>query len=439
MLRRTLTASLMFFLLVAPYFACSASSKIDPRSSGSGDDVLNLDTDSESIKQCITSKATEVSTSRPVDIIFVIDNSGSMAEEIAAISDNINKHFVDSMVAAGLDYRVIMIVFHGKKDSWNAAACFEEPLSTVPVGGCATIGNNPPGNKLGKFYHYSYDVQSNDSFCIILDTLTASNNRPDMFGLAPGGWINWLRKSAFKVFIEVTDDSPGCWWFPDASQQKGKKSFNDFYSNVGGQIVATEFDKLITKLAPDQFGTPQNRNYAFFSIVGMLEKPEALDDDTALPVDINGKPEDSFSPSDGIVSDTCSTAVAPGFGYQWLSKITGGLRFPVCQAEKFDVVFEKISKSIDSMTASSCSVEIPTAGAEGNIDINTVSVDVEDQNGATIKLVRVDSSASCTGSPDEFYVDAASSVVNLCPTTCLEVKSVSKEITMTAGCSPRVN
>src|SRR5215510_2565781 len=30
---------------------------------------------------------------RPVDVIFVIDNSGSMAEEIAAVRSNINKDF----------------------------------------------------------------------------------------------------------------------------------------------------------------------------------------------------------------------------------------------------------------------------------------------------------------------------------------------------------
>ena len=345
MLKRILNAGLLLFSFGMCYSACSADMSILKTAGATGDELLDLATDSgEAAKSCIDSKATQVTTSRPVDVIFVIDNSGSMSEEIDSITKNINEHFVDSMVKAGLDYRVIAIVLHGEKNSWSNTACFEEPLSTIPKGGCATIGKNPPGNNPGKFYHYSYDVQSNDSLCIILDTLTATNDRPDTFGLAPGGWVKWLRKSAFKVFVEVTDDMPNCYWYPNPSNQNSKKAFNDFSSNLGGQIMALEWDKTLLKRFPDQFGTPEKRNYVFFSIVGMMEKPVATDDDTGFQIDPLGEPADPFTPSEGITSDVCSTAVGAGHGYQWLSKITGGLRFPVCQAEKFDIVFEKIAE-----------------------------------------------------------------------------------------------
>lgn len=431
MLRKTLTTGFMFLSLAIPYFACSASSKLI--GSGETSDVLDLDTyGNEDSKHCVSETATKVSSARPVDIIFVIDNSGSMSEEINAITKNINDHFATVMDQAGLDYRVIMVVKHGNPvESWAVAACFEAPLSKIPVGGCANIGTSPPGNNPGKFYHYSYDVQSNDSPCVILDTLFSVNDRPDTFGLAPNGWIKWLRTSAFKVIIEVTDDSPGCWWYPDPDKPK-KKILNDFQSTIGGQIFALEFDKLLTKVAPQQFGTPENRNYVFYSIVGMLEKPEAVDEDFGKQIDPNGKPGDPFYPNEAIVNDTCSTAVTPGQGYQSLSNLTGGLRFPVCQADKFDVVFQKIAESIDSITTSICTLEIPAGGSEGPIDVATVELKISGAGNDALVLVKDET--SCTGAADEYYIDATGGLVALCPETCKLVKSSSEDVLMTAGC-----
>src|SRR6185369_13438896 len=44
----------------------------------------------------------------PVDIIFVIDNSGSMSDEIQAVQDNINKNFAQIIAASNIDYHIIM-------------------------------------------------------------------------------------------------------------------------------------------------------------------------------------------------------------------------------------------------------------------------------------------------------------------------------------------
>jgi len=418
--------------------ACATAASILEMSGGGGVETLTIGAGGNDVGiPCIESSAIDVLSSRPVDVIFVIDDSGSMSDELSSISKNINEHFADVMADAGLDYRVIMVVMHGGHINWGQV-CIEAPLSTIPKGGCSTVESEPPGNNPGKFYHYSYDVQSNDSPCVILDTLTATNDRPDTFGLAPKGWITWLRKSAFKVFIEVTDDMPNCVWYADPVNQKGKKVFNDFYSNVGGQIMATEWDKILTKIAPEQFGTPEKRNYTFFSVVGMLEKPEATDDDTGFVIDPNGTPDEEFSPAEGIVMDTCSTAVASGTGYQHLSKMTGGLRFPVCQAEKFDVVFEKIAGSIDSITSTQCVIEIPQSGAEGIVNIDTVTIEVEGNDGSIVTLKKVSSFSDCTSGSDEFFVDPTGSVASLCPDTCKAVKPLAKEVRLSAACIPEV-
>ena len=388
-------------------------------------------------ESCIDSALSQIQTPRPVDVIFVIDDSGSMTEELEAISKNINKHFAGVMDGAGLDYRVIVVVKHGPDLLYGYnTICIEAPLSTIPVGECEKLPKGtPPGNNPGKFYHYSYDVQSTDSLCIILNTLNSANSYVDEFGLAPFGWIKWLRKSAFKILIEVTDDMADCTWYPDDSvMPKGKKQFNDYNASLGGMITAIEFDKALLKLAPEQFGTKDKRNYAFYSIVGMMEKPAAFDDDTGLSIDPNGTVTDLFSPSEGIVSDVCSSAVNSGMGYQWLSKITGGLRFPVCQATSFDVVFEKIALSIDSIVTAVCVLDIPASGGEGPVDVSTVSVEVETINGKLQTLHSVSDQSACSAAVDEFYYDKDAGAVVLCPGTCIELKSAAKEIRLTAGC-----
>lgn len=421
--------------------ACTAAASILNSSGvGGGGDLTGFG-GGASQETCIDSQAIDVSTSRPVDVIFVIDDSGSMTEELELIENNINEHFAEVMDKAGLDYRVIMIVAHGGAGfTLYNSVCIEAPLSTIPKGGCEKLsGGSPPGNNPGKFYHYSYDVQSNDSLCIILDTLFATNNRPDQYGLATDGWMKWLRKSAFKIFIEVTDDMSACTWYPDQNSSKGKKLFNDYNSSLGGQITALEWDKALLKLSPEQFGTKDQRNYAFYSIVGLLEKPNAVDSDNGIAIDPFGKPEDLFTPSEGIVDDICSIAVAAGQSYQWLSKMTGGLRYPVCQAAEFDVVFEKIASSIDSITSTVCTVEIPTGETIGAVDVSTVQVEVETIDGEIISLHPVAGQAFCTGTNDEFYYDKVSNTVMLCPETCIESKSIAKEVRMTAGCITRVD
>lgn len=45
-------------------------------------------------------------TKKPVDVIFIVDNSCSMDEEMVGIEKNINQNFAQIIAASGLDYRV---------------------------------------------------------------------------------------------------------------------------------------------------------------------------------------------------------------------------------------------------------------------------------------------------------------------------------------------
>src|SRR5205809_1095005 len=65
---------------------------------------------------CAMASAHATLVRMPVDLIFIIDNSGSMSDEIHGVETNINTNFVDIIKKSGLDYRVIMLTHYG---SWN--------------------------------------------------------------------------------------------------------------------------------------------------------------------------------------------------------------------------------------------------------------------------------------------------------------------------------
>jgi hypothetical protein len=171
-----------------------------------------------------TCAATAASTAKAkVDMIFVIDDSGSMNEEMVQIKTNVNS-FASKIGGVGLDYTVTFIV---KKASSPAQSgnviCVPAPLAG------ANCADNPP-----TFHHVNQDVQSTNSLSLILSTYDSNT--------AALAWNKYLRLDATKVFIEVTDDNSG--------------------------MSSTAFDTALLAKAPaGMFGTAAKRNYVFHSII----------------------------------------------------------------------------------------------------------------------------------------------------------------------------
>src|SRR5690606_9905989 len=157
---------------------------------------------------------------------------------------------------SGLDYRVILVAKYGKLV--DESVCIEAPLGGIPQGACT----NPPGMAVNgeRFFHYSVEVSSHNSWCKLIETYNGA--LPDEFGFAPGGWSEWVRDDAFKAFLELSDDGVSCSY--------GGKNYNDGNSVAGGVTAATNFDLDLLALDPLQFGeSPESRNYNWYSIVGM--------------------------------------------------------------------------------------------------------------------------------------------------------------------------
>jgi hypothetical protein len=333
---------------------------------------------------------------KPADIIFVIDNSGSMSSEIAGIEQNINVNFASIIQSSGVDYQVIMVTDHG---TGTYDVCVGPPLSNTTD--CA----GPPQNVMGQFYHYSVNVQSWDSVCKMFNTMFGpqGGGEADAYGLAPGGWITWLRPEAVKVFVEITDDRMQCTWQTHV--------MNDQNTVVDGQTAALEFDQTLLGLAPGQFGTVAARNYIFYSLVGMPPK--------TVPTD----PYTEFEP---VTLGTCTGGVSAGTGYQWLSKGTGALRFPMCQdqAQTYDVVFQDIAAGVIDVTSVPCEFDVPEAPPGQMLDLNTVDVlYTPGGNGQVQTWTKVDSPSLC--GPNKFYIDESLDPdrIILCPQACSVVEA----------------
>ena len=199
-----------------------------------------------------------------VDIIFVIDDSGSMTEEMNQIKTNVNT-FAQKIGGTGLDYQVLFIVKRAKNSGQNGnVICVPAPL------GGANCGDNAP-----IFHHIDQDVQSNDALSLVLSTYDNSN--------AALAWNKYLRPDSTKVFVIVSDDE--------------------------SNLAYDKFDTALLAKAPaGMFGTTMQRKYIFHSICGWTAGqpvPSTKTCNTAVAVGSNYQQLSKLT--NGIVDSVCKT------------------------------------------------------------------------------------------------------------------------------------
>ena len=326
---------------------------------------------------CAAVKANGTLGKKPVDIIFVIDNSGSMTAEIIGVEQNISTNFAQIIAASGLDYRVIMLAKHGSA-TMGQSICITQPLSgnatcTPPA---ATPTNGP------RFFHYSTEIGSTDA----LRKITSTYNVADPSGQAPAGWASWLRPDAFRVFVVITDDNE--------------------------TQTAAVFETNLFALTPKNFGTAAQRNYLMHSIIGVVGK---------------ANPVDPYLPAEPVVTGLCllpdggsGGAVNNGNRYQDLSKLTGGLRFPICDPGKYNTVFQKVAEGVVAGAQVACDFAIPPPPVGFSLSNKIVVLYTPGAGGAQQSFTQVSTLAACMGATT-FYVNTGR--VFFCPATCTAVKA----------------
>jgi hypothetical protein len=326
------------------------SSPADPAPSGSlgsPGDLGNAKPDSGAADDSECGALVTTAQRAQVDIVVVIDTSGSMSEETAQVKANINT-FAQKIGTSGLDYTVVMIA--------ETPPAFFPPGFPIPgicvpapLGAAACGAHNPP-----LFHHLNTGVGSTDSLSIILSTY--------------GTYEPWLRPSAFKVFIEVTDDN--------------------------SSLTYQQFDQQLLAKSPAQFGTAANRRYVFDSICGYKRGTAVLD------------------------PAKCGSAENTGDQYQQLSKLTGGIVDSVCETD-YSGVFDNIAKGLVKKLGCEFAFPVNTTGQPA--DPTHVAVNyTPGGGGAKTTLTQVTDASKCASIADAWYYDDNTSPTKIlfCPTTC---------------------
>ncbi len=329
---------------------------------------------------CATASATPTLIKEPVDIILVLDNSGSMADELDAVEKNINLNFATILQQSGVDYRVILISRHRRDVRAASGESSTSICVSAPLSGLAVCPGPKPVNS-ERFYQYSIKIESTDSFDQILATY---GMRDAKFDLTQIGWSEWLRPGAKKVFLEMTDDN--------------------------AVLPVDTFVQKLAQLAPAQFGSdPAHPTFVWHSIIGIQEK---------------APPATPYQPDEPIQTATCKgggdTVANAGLFYQDLSKRTGGLRFPICEFASYDTVFKTIANDVVVKSQLACDFDIPTPSDGKELDLTKVAVAYTKAGmGEPIQFGQAPTSAACQ--PNAFYI--ASNHIYLCPDTCQTVKA----------------
>jgi hypothetical protein len=325
-----------------------------------------------SANACPTTRAAAELIKEPVDIVVILDNSLSMVDEARSVESNLNANFAAILRDAAIDYRVIIISEH-RTNAFPLATsvCIGSPLS-----GLAQCPGAQP-SFTDRFFHYSTEIGSNDSFDVLLQTY--HGERRDEYGLAPAGWSAWLRQGAKKVFLAISDDN--------------------------AERPVSSFLSALTTLAPEHFGTDAlNPTLVWHSIIGLAEKPN---------------PVEAYLPGEPVQLAPCfgnaNLVFNAGPGYQDLSIQTGGLRFPICQFSAYDTVFKAIADSVVQSSGITCSFPLPPPPNGQRLELDKVAVSYSPGDGSASRVLgQVTSPDACQA--DAFVATAEG--IALCPQAC---------------------
>lgn len=195
----------------------SSTGGVDTTGTSTSPVTTDPDTGDSSTGECAAIAEKAMNKKQPADIIFIIDNSGSMQVEAGSVKANMNT-FSSKIINSGIDAHVVLI----SAISGSTGMCIAPPLGG---GGCPAKDNNLP-----KFLHINDEVGSNNALQKLLD------HHAD--------WKGQMRPDASKHIIVVSDDD----------------------SDLGANAFDTAFKAL----------DPSYADYQFHAIVGAKDSGDAL-------------------------------------------------------------------------------------------------------------------------------------------------------------------
>ncbi len=222
---------------------------------------------------CVAVDEVAKNTFQPADVIFAVDNSPSMRDEIEWTRQNLNA-FSQKIADEGLDPHIVMISClpgdcDGHPNNWGI--CVDDPLGAL--GGCPDGGpyadSNPPA-----YLHIDLRIPSQKALSRIIDTYDQ--------------WKPSLRPTAVTHFVVITDD--------------------------GSDWTAQQFEDALASLSPAV------TNYHFHSIFSYLGKEDACAISSTEPCCTYAAPsgegvayKELVADTGGVGADLCAQDFDPVF------------------------------------------------------------------------------------------------------------------------------
>ena len=348
--------------------------------------------------ECVPEQVPTEVVHGPLDVVLVATNGFNMDDELAGLEANINANFASVLQGLGVDLRVIAVSDHGPS---GQQLCVPPPLSATS--NCS----GPPVEVPGQFFAYDVVVQTSDALCRMLNTVLGNTQggQIDENGFHPTGWGPLLRPEATHALTVFAQAGVSCFL--------NGETYLDQNQVTQGQQVAINWDADLLSLAPGIFGTVSDRRYVFYSLVGMAEKNPAFA---------------SYGPNEPVTNAPCLTAFAAGTGYQWLSRGTEALRFPICQPQNYGIILSDLALDMAEKVRDPCRLSVPTLD-----DTLSIILQVTPSGGMTEEWFQVPSASAC-GPTKAFYYEPMSKEVVLCPEACEVVEQTAASLELWTHC-----
>ncbi len=327
---------------------------------------------------CASVKQVVDPTPLPVDIIWMIDNSASMAPAVAAVNAGMNA-FANLVDAKSLDYRVIVLSLRSATSPIQVGGSTRYPICIPqPLAGDDACGNGP------RFYQSSIDIRSTQTFEQFLGTLGQTSGYTQGQALGGEAWKAWLRPEATKTILVVTDDN-------------ARLTAQEFETYTGGQNPFNS-NSLPPGMLDVSWNGLFNTDYIFGGVYGW------------------GDPK---NPSVRCTYADSSLPPSGGSTYSMLVAKTGGPRAKICDgASAWTPFFDAVTTAVLAGSKIDCTMSIPDPGQGQTLDPHEVNVTLEDGT-STTTLTKTDGKGTCGSDLSWYYDDdTAPTKVILCPAAC---------------------
>lgn len=370
---------------------------------------------------------------KPVDIIWMVDNSESMRPAIEELTQGLNNFAALVSAKDDLDYRIIMLSLRADGETQMGGDTRFGVCIPQPLGGA----NCADGDR---YFQSSIDMRSTQLLEQFLGTLGQTDcyrGTDNSCGNSNWGGPKWdqhLRPEASKTLVVVSDhdqrqtkdhdeidsnpdhDPLGVWDFETFEDFEGGK-------NPHNWIVDPSFARA---LAPGILDSSWNGLFDGYVMHGLYGWNSESDPTAVCTYQGGGNPP------------------APGESYTHLIQKTGGVRAKICDgAAAWDQFFEDVASAVEERVEIECEIEIADALAEQNAEPNLVNVVLTGPSGQE-GIYKVPGGAGDCGSEGGWYYDDESnpSELILCPTSCdlanSEIAAGEASVDILFGCESEV-